>query len=326
MSSVLACLIDQGKLSRDSLEVLGAGRLLAAELGTGLAAAVIGGETEALSAAAGEYGAGKVYSVQDPVLEQYYCDGYLAALEAVCRECNPLVVLFVTNLPGRELAPRLARRLGSASLVDCLSFTVNRETRRIVFTKPVFGGKALARAVVNAVPAVVALRRRSFEPPRQDGIAPEVVPVKPASIPPTPFRVLEQVEEQQAGIRLEDARVIVAGGQGLGGPENFKQLEELSALLGGTVGASRAAVDNGWVSSSKQVGQTGKIVAPDLYLAVGISGASQHLAGVSGAKVIVAINIDPEAPIFGAARLGVVSDYREVLPPLIEKVKMLTSG
>jgi len=321
MSLVLTCLMDQGNLSRDSLEILGAGKSLASELGAGLAAAVIGAETSAICAAAGEYGASKVYSVQDAALGQYYCEGYLAALEAVCRECEPVAVLFVTNTQGREMAPRLAKRLGKAALVDCLSFNVDQG--RIVFTKPVFGGKAMAQAVLGDAPAVVALRRRSFEPAQPDQVEPEIIQVKPASIPPNPFKLIERVEEQQAGVRLEDARVVVSGGQGLGGPENFAMLEELAGLLGGAVGASRVAVDSGWVSSSKQVGQTGKIVAPDIYLAVGISGACQHLAGCSGSKVIVAINTDPEAPIFGAARLGVVGDYRDVLPPLIEKVKEL---
>ncbi|MDD4170198.1 MAG: electron transfer flavoprotein subunit alpha/FixB family protein [Desulfotomaculaceae bacterium] len=321
MSLVLTCLMDQGMLSRDSLEVIGAGKSLASDLGAGLAVAVIGAETSALCAAAGEYGAGKIYSVQDASLEQYYCEGYLAALEAVCRECKPVAVLFVTNMQGRELAPRLAKRLNKAALVDCLSFNVEHETGRIIFTKPVFGGKAMAQVVLSDAPAVVALRRRSFEPAQQDQVEPEIIQVKPVSIPVNPFKVMERVEEQQAGVRLEDARVVVSGGQGLGGPENFAILEELAGLLGGAVGASRVAVDSGWVSSSKQVGQTGKIVAPDVYLAVGISGACQHLAGCSGAKVIVAINTDPEAPVFGAARLGVVGDYKDVLPPLIKKVK-----
>lgn len=323
MSLVLTCLLDQGELSRDSLEIIGAGKSIAAELNAGLAAAVIGAETGALCAAAGEYGASKVYAVQDAALAQYYGEGYLAALEAVCRECAPDVVLFVTNALGRELAPRLARRLGKAALVDCLSFSVENATGRLLFTKPVFGGKAMAQVSLPDAPAVVALRRRSFEPAQPAPVDTEIIQVKPASIPPNPFKLIERVEEQEAGVRLEDARVVVSGGQGLGGPENFALLEELAGLLGGAVGASRVAVDNGWVSSAKQVGQTGKIVAPDIYLAVGISGACQHLAGCSGAKVIVAINTDPEAPIFGAARLGVVGDYKDVLPPLIEKVKAM---
>jgi len=321
MSLVLTCLFDQGSLSRDSLEVLGAGKSIAAELGAELAAAVVGAETGAIGAAAGEYGASKIYAVQDAALAQYYCEGYLAALEAVCRECEPAVVLFVTNAPGREMAPRLAKRLGRTALVDCLSFNADKETGSIVFTKPVFGGKAMAQVAMSDAPAVVALRRRSFEPAQPEQAAAETIQVKPPAIPPNPFKLIERVEEQQAGVRLEDARVVVSGGQGLGGPENFALLEELAGLLGGAVGASRVAVDSGWVSSSKQVGQTGKIVAPDIYLAVGISGACQHLAGCSGSKVIVAINTDSEAPIFGAARLGVIGDYKEVLPPLIEKVK-----
>lgn len=321
MSLVLTCLLDQGELSRDSLEIIGAGKSIAAGLNAGLAAAVIGADTGAVCAAAGEYGVSKVYAVQDAALAQYYGEGYLAALEAVCRECAPDVVLFVTNTLGRELAPRLARRLGKTALVDCLSFNV--EQGRILFIKPVFGGKAMAQVALPDAPAVVALRRRSFEPAQPAPVATEIIQVKPASIPPNPFKLIERVEEKQEGVRLEDARVVVSGGQGLGGPENFAMLEELAGLLGGAVGASRVAVDSGWVSSTKQVGQTGKIVAPDIYLAVGISGACQHLAGCSGSKVIVAINTDPEAPIFGAARLGVVGDYKDVLPPLIEKVRTM---
>lgn len=301
-------------LTRDGLEILGAGRQMAAQLDTDLAVLITVPGARDLAAEAGKYGAGKAYITEQPV---EHAEGHLAALEAVCRREKPSVILFTTDTLGRELAPRLAARLGTAALVDCLGFTAD-----MTFIKPVFGGKAMARVKLGT-PAVVALRRRSFEPATETGGAAETIPVPSDGIPPSPLRLLERVKEKQEGIRLEDARVVISGGQGLGGAENFALLEELASLLGGAVGASRAAVDAGWVSSSRQIGQTGKIVAPDLYLAVGISGASQHLAGVSGAKNIVAINIDPEAPIFSAARLGIVDDYRKILPPLIEKVREL---
>ncbi len=279
-----------------------------------------GGAAAEAARDAADRGSGAVYLVESPALDEYQADRYLAAVEVVCRRAGPDVILFGAGDVGRELAPRLAHRLGGALVTDCVG--IRADGGEIVFTRPVYGGKAMAEVAAGRGPFVATVRPRVFDPAPSGGAAAEVVPVEVAlDGVAARTRVVERQAEDKAGPSLEEARVIVSGGRGVGGPEGFGMLEELAGLLGAALGASRAAVDAGWAPAAWQVGQTGKIVAPDLYIAIGISGASQHLAGISAAKHVVAVNKDPEAPIYKRAELGVAADYRQVVPALTRKLR-----
>jgi electron transfer flavoprotein alpha subunit len=232
-------------------------------------------------------------------------------------------VLLSNDTYSQELAPRLAHRLGGSAVADGLQLTGNDGAIRV--TRSVYGGKALATIELRRTPAVVWVRARAFDPaPIRDTAA----PVNQATVDlpaDTPIRITERKVEAGDEARLEDAKVIISGGRGLGGPEPFTELKRIADLLGAQMGASRAACDSGWVPPSWQIGQTGKKVAPGLYLAVAIHGASQHLAGMSDSKCIAAINIDKDAPIFKHCRFGIVEDYRKVVPLLIERLAALKS-
>jgi electron transfer flavoprotein alpha subunit len=218
-----------------------------------------------------------------------------------------------------DLAPRLAYRLGAGLVTDCVDFAIR--DGRCIFIKPVYGGKALAHLRVTTPVALATVRPRTQEPFPADTrrIAERVIVAPQIESIPRETTVIDRSEEEGEEVNLEDAKVVVSGGRGMGSSEAFRQLKKLAKILGGAVGASRTAVDAGWVPPSHQVGQTGKIVAPDVYFAVGISGSSQHIAGMGGSKIIVAINRDPEAPILRIANLGVIEDYRNVLPALIDE-------
>lgn len=244
-------------------------------------------------------------------------EAVLPALAAVVGELGARVVLLPADEQGGELAPRLAERLSGTAVTHVVGAAAG--DGRLTWTRPVFGGKALSTVVALSEPVVATVRRGAFEPaPTTDGLT-RVELVAPE--PEDGAVELLQTEPLASGAALEEAAVIVSGGAGMGGPEGFAELEELAGLLGGAVGASLAAVDNGWASPERQVGLTGKSVSPDVYFAFGISGASQHLAGIGGAKAVVAVNTDPEAPIFRTARLGVVMDGRQLLAALVAELE-----
>ena len=317
-----------GQLGSTTLELLAAGQKVATDLGEELSVALLGDTLDVPAQQAIAHGAQKVYAVNHPLLAEYQIDLHLAALETLCNETSPRIVLVARTNEGRELAPRLAFRLGVGLAQDCLEVSVDAAEKRLLANRPVYGGNAIAVVSCDQTPQIAAIRPKAYEPaeadPSRQG---EVVsfPVElDASLART--RVVDVVIEEAEGVKLEDARIVVSGGRGLGGPEPFAHLEELAKIMGGTVGASRAAVDSGWVPSNYQVGLTGKTITPDLYITVAISGASQHMAGCSGAKVIVAINKDAEANIFKEARYGVVGDWESVLPALTEAIRELTQS
>ena len=317
-----------GQLASTTLELLAAGQKVASDLGEELSVALLGDTLDVPAQQAIAHGAQKVYAVNHPLLAEYQIDLRLAALEALCKETSPRVVLVARTDEGRELGPRLAFRLGIGMAQDCLEVSVDAAEKRLLANRPVYGGNAIAVVSCDQTPQIAAIRPKAYEPAEADSSRQGEVVSFPVELDASQARtqVVDTVVEEAEGVKLEDARIVVSGGRGLGGPEPFAHLEELAKIMGGTVGASRAAVDSGWVPSSYQVGLTGKTITPDLYITVAISGASQHMAGCSGAKVIVAINKDAEANIFKEARYGVVGDWESVLPALTEAIRELTQS
>jgi len=317
--------VTEGKLAAIGTELLGCGRKLADDLGQELSAVLVGSGVSGLAQEAFAFGADKVYVVEDSLLKDYQTDSYVAVMEKAVKQAMPQVILLGQTSVGRDLAPRLAFRLETAVAMDCIELAIDAESKRLLQTKPVYGGNAQAVFTSETNPQIATVRSKAMSPlERDDSRQGEVITVE-AGLDPSAIRtkVLEKVVEEVEGIKLEDASVIVAGGRGIGDAEGFKQLGELAKLLKGAVGASRPPCDNGWVADTLQVGLTGKIVAPELYIAIALSGASQHMSGCSGSKNIIAINKDPEANIFREARFGIVGDWKKALPAFTNKVKEL---
>ena len=317
----------EGKLVVITTELLGCGRRLADALGQELCAVLVGSGVSSLAQEAIAFGADKVYVVDDPLLKDYQTDSYVSVTERVAKQVMPQVLLLGQTSIGRDLAPRLAFRLGTAASVDCIELAIDPDSKLMLQTKPVYGGNAQAIFTCQSYPQIATVRTKAMSPLEPDASRQGEVITIEAGLDPSAIRtkVLEKVVEEVAGIKLEDAEVIVSGGRGIGGADGFKQLEELAKILKGAMGATRPPCDNGWVSDALQVGLTGKIVAPGLYIAVALSGSSQHMTGCSGSKTIVAINKDPEANIFREASFGVVGDWKKVLPAFTEKVKELVA-
>ena len=317
-----------GELHSITGELLAAGRAIGDATGEAVEVLLLNGSEVAGQAAIAQ-GADTAYLVQDEVLTDMQLDAQIAALEKVCTEVQPSTVLIGRTLSGRDVGPRLAFRLGVGLAQDCLQVEADGTSGRITAVRPVYGGNALAKVTFpDTDPQMVVLRAKAYEPLEADeSRSGEVVVINPgldASI--VKARLVETVTQESEGVRLEDAGIVIGGGRGLGGPEPFDQLEDLAKLLGGAVGASRAVCDAGWLDHSYQVGLTGKTITPDLYITVGISGASQHMAGCSASKNIVAINRDADANIFKSASFGVVGDWKNVLPSFIETVRELVDS
>ncbi len=315
--SVVICLFAKNGFDRAAQGIAGAGQGLAAELGTTVQAVVIGaadaGYLDSVKAVANG-----VTVVNNPELSDYQPELYLSALTQACQGLSPKAVLLSNDTHSQEVTPRLAYRLNGSAVGDVVGITVADGT--VNARRSVYGGKADAVIALERTPAVLWLRSRSFDPATtSDGAGVTVAEIS-ATLPAATTKIVERVSESTGEARLEDAQIVISGGRGLGGPEPFEDLKQVAASLGGQVAASRAACDSGWCPPSWQVGQTGKKVAPQLYLAVAIHGASQHLAGMSDSKVIAAINIDKDAPIFKHCKFGIVEDYKKVIPLLKEKL------
>ncbi len=327
MADILILAHGQGEVPTPStLELLGAARRLADATRGRVQAALLQANQSGLAARLIAFGADRVLRAEHPLLAEYQGDAYVAALTQAAAQAAPEVMLLADDSCGREVAPRLAHRLGAGIVTEVLG--IEAEGAAILFRRQMYGGRTIATFAAERFPVVATLKPRMLAPAEQQpGRAGEQIAVA-LRLEPSLLRtrVLRKVTEEVRGVKLETAKVVVSGGRGLKGPEPFKQLEALAALLKGAVGASRAAVDAGWVPASWQVGQTGKTVSPDLYIAVGISGATQHLAGMTSSRTVVAINTDPDAPIFKVAHLGIVGDFRAILPKFIEKCRELTQG
>lgn len=317
---LIATVLD-GSLGRSSLELVTAARTLRASAAAGIDAALVGsgpglaGATESLH----NCGVARVFRAEHPLLTAGQADAVLAAAEQVVRRAAPQVVLVSADTVGREVAPRLACRLGAALVTECVGLSAEGDA--ILARRQVYGGRALATLAVTARPAVISVKPRSMDAPEPAPVAGVVEDVSVEMDAGALPALVREVRREQAEVGLEDAQIVIGGGRGMGGPEGFAILGELAGALGGAVGSSRPPADSGWVPLSWQIGQTGKTIRPALYIAVAISGATQHVAGVSGSRTIVAINRDPEAPIFSVAHLGIVGDYREVVPALIARVR-----
>ena len=295
----------------------GAARRLADQAGTPLRAIIVG-KADAVAAEVARI-ADTVVVAEHPDLTEYQPEVYLNALAQICRELSPAAVLLSNDAYSQELAPRLAHRLGGSAVGDVTEIRLQGDAFQVV--RQVYGGKAQAVIALKRSPAVVWVRARAFEPAAARAVPGQITSATLEIKPDDRVRIVERKREEAAEARLEDARIIVAGGRGVGSREAFAaELQPFADLLGAQMAASRAACDAGWAPATWQVGQTGKKVAPELYVAIGISGASQHMAGISEAKNIAAINTDAEAPIFKRSRFGIVGDYRKILPLLREKL------
>lgn len=318
MSDILAILFASACFDGATQGILGEGRRLADTLSCKLHALIIGPQNEPMNSSVAAI-ADCVIAVDQSEISEYDTEPYLCVLVAVCKQLSPRVALLANDTYSQELAPRLAHRLGGSAVGDVTELKFDNDALRV--TRSVYGGKAAAIIELKRYPAVVWLRARAFAPAemRTERIA-QIEKFTLDLSEDFHTRIVERKREASGATRLEDAQIIVSGGRGLGGPEPFKELQQLADAIGAQMAASRAACDAGWVPPSWQVGQTGKKVAPGLYIAVAISGASQHLAGISDAKVVAAINIDPDAPIFKRCRFGIVEDYGKVVPLLREKL------
>ena len=320
--------VTEGKLTAITTELLGCGRRLADDLGQELCAVLAGSDITSLAQEAIAFGADKVYVIDDPSLKDYQTDSYVSALEKVVRQVMPRILILGQTSVGRDLTPRLAFRLDTAASMDCIELAIDPDSKLMLQTRPVYGGNAQAIYTCESSPQIATVRAKTMAPLERDTSRQGEVITVEAGLDPSVIKakVLEKVTEEVAGIKLEDAEVVVAGGRGIGSADGFKQLEELAKMLNGAVGATRPPCDNDWVPDSLQVGLTGKIVTPELYIAVALSGSSQHMSGCSGSKNIIAVNKDPEANIFKEAHYGVVGDWKKVIPAFIEKVKELLAG
>ena len=307
-----------GRLRRASLEAVSEARRLAGPLGASVETVVVSPGSEALAGELSAHGADRVRVFDDQAFAAYATESYARALAQAIADTKPSVVLVPFTAMGKDLAPRVAARVGAGLASDCVALEV--KDGRLVARRPMYGGKAYATVEWAGEPQMATLRPNIFPLGQPDASRP--VAVVRASVDATArARVTATTASAQGRLPLTEAQIIVSGGRGLKGPENFHLVESLAEALGAAVGASRAVVDAGWVDHQLQVGQTGRTVSPSLYVACGISGAIQHLAGMSSSKCIVAINKDPDAPIFKVADYGVQGDLFEILPKLTEAAK-----
>ena len=323
---------EEGAAKNVGYELLSVGRPLADKLGQQLVALVMGKEVQGVAQTCIAYGADQVLLVEGDEYATYNTDAATYAVVTLIEKYHPSIVLYGATNNGRDLAPRVACRLETGLTADCTELDIDEETGLLVSTRPTFGGNLMATILCpDHRPQMSTVRPGVFKKGTPDeGRTGEIV-AEDVHIDPAQIRVslVERVKEVAEAVNLEEAKVIVTGGRGMGSQENFALVEEkgfelireLAGVLGATVGASRAAVDAGWISHVHQVGQTGKTVAPKLYIAVGISGAIQHLAGMSGSDYIVAINKDADAPIFGVADYGIVGNLFDVVPALTAEIK-----
>ncbi len=314
---------DDNTISPISLETLNAGRKLADSTQGKLTAVIMGYDVGTLCDELTHYGVDLIYTIDKPELATYQPELYLSAFMQVYKEIQSEVILLGNTLTAIDLAPRIAFELETALATDCVDVTLDAD--EFMFTKPTFSGNVMAVYSFTSIPCIATIRSRAFEPAnRNENASGEIISFDitiDSSLIKT--ELIESISEEESGIKLSGADVVVAGGRGMGGPEGFAELEDLAKTLGAALGSSRPPCDLEWVAPKTQVGLTGEIVAPSLYIAVGISGSFQHLAGMFDSKTIVAINRDPKATIFKVADYGVVGEFEAVLPAFKETLSDL---
>jgi electron transfer flavoprotein alpha subunit len=326
MSKDIYVFIEQrdGVIAKVSQELIGEASRLAADLGQKVCAVLIGDAVRDKAESLIEYGADGVVCVQDPILRDYVTEPYAKALTAVIEERDPEIVLFGATSIGRDLAPRVASRIHTGLTADCTKLDIDPETKLLLMTRPAFGGNIMATILCRTYrPQMATVRPGVMKRLDRDASRGGKVSEMKVAFDASDMNVLirEVVREEHKRTDITEAKILVSGGRGIGSPEYFDTLRELADALGGEVSSSRANVDAGWIEKDRQVGQTGKTVRPDLYLACGISGAIQHVAGMEGSECVIAINKNDTAAIFDVADLGVVGDVKVVIPKLIEAVK-----
>jgi electron transfer flavoprotein alpha subunit len=317
--------IRDGKAKKTSLEALSEGKRRSDDLKTEAHAVLIGHGVEGLASELFSYGASKVYVLENSLFAHYSASSYSQALHSLAEEEKPEIILFSATSMGKDLAPRLAAKLGVSLASDCTG--TSTQDGKLEVMRPIFAGKALATVTFKSSPQIASLRPNVF-PLLEDGAKDGEVVKKDVVIPEDQVkgRVEETLREEGAELDVTEADIVISGGRGMKGKENFDLLRELISIVPhSAVGASRSAVDAEWIDHQHQVGQTGKTVSPNLYIAFGISGAIQHLAGMSSSKFIVAVNKDPEASIFKVADFGIVGDLFQVIPLLKEELKKALS-
>jgi electron transfer flavoprotein alpha subunit len=311
--------VQKGEIKKGAFEITSKAKALGGQV----SACIIGSGVEGIAAELGKYGADKIYVVDGPEFENYLTEPYVQALAHVAGMVNPSIIFTSASAQGKDLTPALAARLKVGSISDCVELTLDGD--KITAKRPIYAGKAYAMVEAVGIPEVLSLRPNSF--PIEENAGAGTVEKVNVSLDTSKIKAVVKSVEVAATEEPDqtEAEIIVAGGRGMEGPEKFELLKKLAHAFGpnATIGASRAAVDVGWIDHGYQIGQTGKTVSPNLYIAAGISGAIQHLAGMNTSKVIVAINKDPEAPIFSKADYGVVGDLFEIVPKLTEEIKKI---
>ncbi len=320
MSKILIFLEQrEGKIKRSSFECLGVSKKISSELNAELLAVTIGDDIENINVVS-KYGASKVFHYKNKDLSNYSTTAYSEIVSDLAKEISADYVFFSSTSLGKDIAPHVAAKIDAGLVVDCTKLKI--DNGEIIATRPIYAGKALIDVKLNSEKKVYSLRPNVFKAESMENGQPPEVVVKEVESPNLANRVLE-IKKSEGKLDVAEADIIVSGGRGLKTPENFHLVEELAEVLGGAVGASRAVVDAGWRPHREQIGQTGKTVSPLLYIACGISGAIQHLAGMSSSKYIVAVNKDKDAPIFNIADYGITGDVFEILPELIEEIRKI---
>jgi electron transfer flavoprotein alpha subunit len=326
MSDVLILVeTKEGSLDKKTLELIRGASALAKDLGTGMAAVVVGNETAALADAAAGYGLNRVYRLEHPLLKDFQPDAWVAALEWLCKQISPRVFLISHAFVGREVAPRLAYRLNTELTTDCTALQIDPADKALVRTKPIYGGNAVAILKTEGAPQLVTVRKGAFDPAEPASVKSEIAVMAPP-LDPSAIKVNSVKTVAQEIVELDKASVVISGGRGIQAKEDFDLLVALAKAMSKThgnvmVGCSRPVVDKCWLSSDHQVGLTGSMISPDAYVAIGISGAVQHLVGMIRSKRIIAINSDAGCNMFKVADYGIVADYKEILPALIKKME-----
>ena len=313
-----------GKITGVSYELIGKGKDLAADLGTEVTAVLIGSNVTELADKLAAYGADKVIVVDQPEFELYKTEEYTQAMYDVIQTFKPDIVLYGATAIGRDLAPRVSSRVHTGLTADCTKLEIDAETKLLRMTRPAFGGNIMATILCpNHRPQQATVRPGVMQKKEPDYSKKANVIAHKVDIVPNEcmVEIMEVIKKVTDKVDIQDAKILISGGRGMGGPENFKILYDLAKVIGGEVSSSRACVDAGWTEKDMQVGQTGKTVRPKLYMACGISGAIQHLAGMEESEVIVAINKDEYAPIFDVADFGIVGDLHKMIPVFTEKLK-----